>query len=340
MQEQDIAFMKRCLELAEMGRYTAAPNPMVGSIVVHEGQIIGEGFHHHAGGPHAEVMAIESVKNKELLNNSTIYVSLEPCSHYGRTPPCSDLIIDSKIPRVKIATRDFNTQVNGAGIAKLQSAGIDVEEGILEKEAQELNSPFFKFHRTQTPYVTLKWAQTRDGIMDPKREKNAKGVQWISAPESQVFAHKLRAQNQAILVGRKTVEVDDPSLDARAFSGRDPLRLIIDPERVLDKTKKVFRDSNYYCFSYKPEGANDVLLLKGEDIIEQILDFCYEHNIQSILVEGGSYTLGSFIDIDAWDEAYIIEAQQNLLEGLLAPSLAQKAEIMNLGMDQLKHYRK
>lgn len=340
MRAQDIKYMQRCLYLAEMGRSSTAPNPMVGALIVHQDKIIGEGYHHHAGGPHAEVVAIESVKDKALLKESTLYVSLEPCSHYGRTPPCTNLIIEMEIPRVVVATRDFNSEVNGKGIARLKKAGIEVIEGVLESEAQELNRKFFTFHKKQRPYITLKWAQSSNGIMDANRSNGEKGVQWISEAESQVFAHKLRAEHQAILVGRKTAKIDNPSLDTRAYQGANPLRLIIDPQRSLDQHLKVFRDSSYLRFCYQSVDNQDVILKPDRDLLPQIIQTAYERGLQSILVEGGSFTLRAFIEADLWDEAFIIESKQVIEDGLEAPKIELDGQVSRLKNDLLKHYRR
>lgn len=339
--EQDLRFMKRCLELASLGRYSVAPNPMVGSVIVHQAKIIGEGYHYQAGSAHAEVNAIASVKDPNLLKDSTLYVSLEPCSHHGRTPPCSDLIIEKGIPEVVIATRDYHSLVHGKGIAKLKKAGVKVREGVLEKEAQFLNRKFFTFHQKQRPYITLKWAQSQDAIIDPSRASKQKGVQWISAPSSQVFSHQLRAEHQAILVGRNTVATDDPSLDTRAFAGADPLRLILDPHYKLGSEHMVFRDGHYRRFSLQAQGENDLTLTEDENVIDQIITHCYALGIQSLLVEGGAKTLQSFIDHGSWDEAFVLEAPFALETGLAAPQLnPQNYQSYPLGRDRLKHYRR
>ncbi len=340
MPNQDEIFMARCLELAKMGAYTAAPNPMVGSVIVHGGKIIGEGFHHHAGAPHAEVNAIKSVKDQSLLQKSTIYVSLEPCSHHGRTPPCSDLIVAKQIPKVVIATRDYHSAVNGQGIKKLKSAGIEVQEGLLEFEAQALNKAFFTFHRKKRPFISLKWAQSSDGIIDPERSSEHQGVQWISAPQSKVFSHQLRALHQGIVIGRRTVTIDNPSLDTRSFKGRDPLRIILDPKKKLTMSARVFRDSHYQRFCANPEGENDILIDSSQALIPQVLEKCYEMGILSILVEGGAKTLQSFIELDLWDEAFVIQSPQKLNSGLSAPKLPLAAfRTVNFGSDLIKFYR-
>lgn len=334
--------MQRCLELALKGRYSAAPNPLVGSLIVHNDEIIGEGYHFQAGEPHAEVNAIRSVKDPQLLKQSTLYVNLEPCSHYGRTPPCSLLVKEKGIPKVVMATRDYNAQVNGQGVQILRAAGIDVTEGVLEKEAQFINRRFFTYHREKRPYITLKWAQSSDGIMDPKRDPNTKGIQWISQAETQVYSHRLRAENQAILVGRKTVEIDNPSLDCRAFQGKNPLRVILDPNNKLHTSFKVFRDTNFLRFCSEPKEAQDRQLNLQKPLIPQVLQSLYQKGIQSILVEGGQHTLSAFIEADLWDEAHQINAPHPLGSGLKAPKLsAKRAESLILVKDQISiFYRK
>lgn len=338
---RDEHFMSRCLDLARKGCYTAAPNPMVGSLIVHKDRVIGEGFHHQPGGPHAEVNAINSVMDPNLLSESTLYVNLEPCSHYGRTPPCSLLIKEKGISKVVVATRDDNAKVNGRGIEMLKEAGIKVVEGVLADEAQQLNKRFFTYHREKRPYIILKWAQSSDGIMDLERNSDTKGIQWISQPETQVFSHRLRAENQAILVGRRTVEIDNPSLNCRAFQAKDPLRVILDPNNTLETNFEVFRDANYLRFGSNPVAANDRRLNLKEAILPQLLTELYTANIQSILVEGGQKTLQAFIDHDLWDEAIQIKASHNLYRGLKAPSLGLEAtESFPLGKDQINLFHR
>lgn len=332
----DEVYIQRCLELAALGRYSVAPNPMVGCVIVYQGKIIGEGYHHHAGGPHAEVVAIQAAKDQALLKESTLYVSLEPCAHHGRTPPCSDLIIEKGIPTVVIATRDSHAAVNGKGIQKLKAAGIEVRESILQKQAQDLNRIFFTFHGKKRPFITLKWAESADGFIDPPRNANSKGVQWITAPETQVYSHQLRATHQAILVGRKTVEIDDPSLNCRAFAGKDPLRIIIDPHNRLDhRSYKVFRDSHYLRFCKTPLTEQDRALSNLEAPIPEILDMLFQEEVSSLLVEGGAKTLSSFIESGYWDEAQILKAPHSLGSGLKAPKIERLTSRINLGTDEL-----
>lgn len=336
---QDERFIQRCLQIAENGQSTVAPNPLVGCVIVYEGRIIAEGYHHHPGGPHAEVVAIQKVKDPHILKNCTLYVSLEPCAHFGRTPPCSDLILEKGIPRVVIATRDLNAAVNGKGIEKLRAAGIEVKEGLLAEEAQFQNRHFFTFHGKNRPYITLKWAQSADGFMDAARDASEKGINWISSPESQAYSHKLRVNHSAILVGRKTVEVDNPSLNARAYKGQDPLRVIIDANNKLDHQDfKVFRDQNYLRFCNSPTGKQDCPLDPNKNTLRQILHKLHSLEINSLLVEGGAKTLASFIEADLWDEAHIIQAKHNLGLGLKAPKINGKYEESSLGTDKLLKY--
>jgi len=327
--------MGRCLELATLGRYTARPNPMVGCVIVVEDKIIAEGYHHHAGGPHAEVEAINKVSDPELLKEASLYVSLEPCAHFGRTPPCSDLIIESQIPKVVVATRDINAQVNGKGIAKMRARGIEVIEDVLSEEARELNRMFFTSHGKKRPYISLKWAQSSDGFSDPLRAENQVGQIWISHPESQVFSHKLRASHDAILVGRKTVYVDNPSLDTRAFKGANPKRIIIDPKDSLDKESKVFRDHNFLRFTNRPSLSQD----RKFDTLEKLVHVLHEEGIQSVLVEGGAYTQKEFLKLGLWDEAYIIKSENKIEKGLPAPKIQKPGRIQSLGRDRLIQIR-
>lgn len=335
----DQAYIKRCLELAQMGEYTVSPNPMVGCVIVREGKIIAEGYHHHPGGPHAEVVAINRVEDPELLKDATLYVSLEPCAHHGRTPPCSDLIVRMGIPEVVIATRDINAAVNGKGIEKLQKAGIVVREGILAEEAREQNRHFFSYHAKQRPYITLKWAQSADGFIDPDRKQNETGIKWISRPESQVFSHQLRARHDAILVGRKTVAIDNPSLDCRAFAGKDPLRIIIDPQAKLNKDFAVFRNEEYLRFCYQTSNPQDRALNPNQDLLPQILNTLYKEGLGSVLIEGGAQTLQAFIDAQLWDEAYVIQSDLNLKAGLKAPKIKGSVSKTIFAKDEILNYR-
>lgn len=298
----DIKFMQRCIQLAKCGEAGAPPNPMVGAVVVCEERIIGEGFHRRCGGPHAEVNAIGSVRDKHLLSRSTIYVSLEPCAHYGKTPPCADLIIASGIRRVVIGCADPFAKVNGLGIKKLKEAGCEVVVGILEKECRELNRRFFTFHEKHRPWITLKWAQSEDGFIG----KDERVI--FSNALTQTLVHRLRARHQAILVGTNTALQDNPTLTTRLWPGQNPLRLTIDRHDILPPTLHL------------KDGSTPTAIYTHGDI-GKILEDLYNRGIQSLLVEGGAKLLQSFIDKGLWDEARIETAPFCLNKGVSAPIL-------------------
>lgn len=296
-------YMRRCIELARKGMTGAPPNPMVGAVIVHDGCIIGEGYHRKCGGPHAEVNAIHSVRKPELLTESTIYVSLEPCAHYGKTPPCADLIIEKRIPRVVIGCRDPFAKVDGLGIKKLQDAGVDVTVGVLEKECLDLNRHFITYHTSKRPYVILKWAQSRDGFIGQKQGQIA-----FSTPLTQTLVHRLRAQSDAILVGGGTALTDNPSLTTRLWSGKNPLRIVIDAHGNLPEDLKLF------------DAEAETLVWKNWDL-KALLDELYERKVQTLLVEGGACTLQKFLDAGLWDEVRVETAPCLLGEGIVAPVL-------------------
>ena len=321
----DVMFMRRCLQLARCGEAGAPPNPMVGAVVVSNGRIIGEGYHRRCGGPHAEVNAINSVKERDLLRRSTIYVSLEPCAHYGKTPPCADLIIETGIRRVVIGCTDPFAKVNGLGIRKLQEAGLEVQVGVLEEECRELNRRFFTFHEKHRPWIILKWAQSEDGIMGASPSPSKGGVTCsdktssplervgerlvFSTPLTQTLVHRLRARSGAILVGTNTALQDNPTLTTRLWPGPNPLRLTIDRRGILPSTLHL-KDNSTPTIIYTHES------------IEEILADLYQRGIQSLLVEGGAKLLQNFIDAGLWDEARIETAPINLGEGVQAPTLS------------------
>lgn len=327
----DEIYMHRCLQLAANGRGSTSPNPMVGAVIVHNGRIIGEGFHIRAGEPHAEVNAVKSVKDsdKHLLTKSTIYVSLEPCSHYGKTPPCCDLIISCGIPRVVIGITDTNSQVNGKGIERMKNAGIEVITGILQKEAAELNRTFFKLHGKKRPYITLKWAETSDKFIDYIREEGSPLA--ISNAISRMAVHKLRSESDAILVGTRTALLDNPSLTTRHWAGGSPLRLVIDRDNKLPTSLRLF-DGELPTVIYTASAAKEkygknitqVEVDFSTSVIPQILDHLATININSLLVEGGAKLLQSFIDADLWDT---IRVERNphlkIDNGVPAPLLPQ-----------------
>ena len=319
-------YMLRCIELAKKGMGNVSPNPLVGAVIVHENKIIGEGYHQLYGGPHAEVNAIEQVNNKELLKKCTLYVSLEPCSHMGKTPPCSDLIIKNGIPKVVVGCKDVFEKVNGQGIEKLIAAGIEVTIGLLEKECLVLNNRFLTYHQKKRPYIILKWAQTLDGYIDKQRdEKNLKGVNWITSEITQSLTHQWRAEEDAILVGRNTIKIDNPSLTVRAYNGNNPKRFIIDPDLKLSKDYKIFKDGNssFIINTIKSNNESKVEYIKcsKSNLLDELMTILYKSKIQSIIIEGGKSTIDKFIEKDLWDEARVLTGNVFFENGLPAPKL-------------------
>jgi diaminohydroxyphosphoribosylaminopyrimidine deaminase/5-amino-6-(5-phosphoribosylamino)uracil reductase len=319
-------YMQRCLELAALGAGRVSPNPMVGAVIVHDGQVIGEGYHQKYGEAHAEVnavnMVIASYNNyTDLLQKSIIYVSLEPCAHYGKTPPCADLIIKHQIPKAVVGCRDPFAQVDGKGIEKLQAAGIEVIVGVLEKECQWLNRRFFTRVQKQRPYIILKWAQTADGFFAP-----ANGSQrWITGPESRKLVHQWRAEEDAILVGKNTVLADNPQLNVRYAEGKPPKRVVIDRLLELNEQLNVF-DQSVETLIFNEiktdiDGKNKYIALEDFDrfVPQYILFQLYLQDIQSVIIEGGAYTLKAFIDAGLWDEARIFTGPSVLQNGIKAP---------------------
>ncbi len=319
-------YIARCIEIAKNGFGTTYPNPMVGSVIVYNGEIIGEGWHQKAGEPHAEVNAIQSVKDPSLLDKATIYVSLEPCSHFGKTPPCCDLIIKNKIPNVVIGTVDSNIKVAGNGIKRLQEAGANVIVGILEKECYELNRRFFTFHEKKRPYIILKWAQTLDSFIAPLEKEELKPV-WITNVQSRQLVHKWRTEEQAILVGTQTVIDDNPQLNARDWEGNNPIRIVIDQRNRVPKTAHVFdNQTKTIVFSRNKstlslENTIFEVIDFQQNIVQQIVDKLYQHQIQSVIIEGGAQTLQTFIDATLWDEARVFIGNSTFGIGKKAPVL-------------------
>lgn len=319
-------YIARCIELAKNGFGTTYPNPMVGSVIVYNGEIIGEGWHRKTGEPHAEVNAIRSVKDPSLLDKATIYVSLEPCSHFGKTPPCCDLIIQNKIPNVVIGTVDTNIKVAGNGIKRLQEAGANVIVGVLEKECYELNQRFFTFHEKKRPYIILKWAETQDGFIAPLQKEEQKPV-WITNLNSRQLVHKWRTEEQAILVGTQTVIDDNPQLNARDWDGNNPIRVVIDQNNRIPKTAHVFDNQiKTIVFSNNKstlslENTIFEVIDFQQNIVQQIVDKLYQHQIQSVIIEGGAQTLQTFIDANLWDEARVFIGNCTFEKGVKAPIL-------------------
>lgn len=340
----DEKYMLRALQLAKLGGVATGSNPMVGAVIVLNDVIIGEGYHQKYGEAHAEVHAVNSVADKSLLKEATIYVTLEPCSHYGKTPPCADLLIRSEFKRVVIAQVDPFSEVSGRGIEKLKNAGIQVDCGILEKEAQELNKRFITFHTKKRPYITLKWAQTKDGFIDRDRlSENQTGINWISQPETQVITHQIRSTEQAILVGWRTIQNDNPSLTTRAFKGPDPLRIIIDPQLQAPKEASVFTDGRKTLIlnSLEDKEVNHVRYIQLNDLTQDsILKTLFQLGINSVLIEGGANTIAHFIQSDLWDEALIITGNNEFKKGLKAPVLSKTpVKSTSFGKDSLSYFR-
>jgi diaminohydroxyphosphoribosylaminopyrimidine deaminase/5-amino-6-(5-phosphoribosylamino)uracil reductase len=326
MEKNHAYYMNRCLQLARLGEGHTAPNPMVGCVIVHQGKIVGEGFHQRYGGPHAEVNAIQSVKEEKLLSNSTIYVSLEPCSHHGKTPPCADLIIQKRIPKVVIGSLDPNPMVSGSGIKKLQNTGCAVEVGILNEECRELNRRFFTFHEKQRPFIILKWAQTSDGFVDTNRsEKNLGAPNWITNEIARIAVHKQRSTENAVLVGTTTALHDNPSLTLRDWYGKQPLRLVFDMNHRLPSNLNLFNGQvcTVTCSKseYKEFRSTDYLILKEEETISTLLHSLYDLKVQSVIIEGGTTTLNHFIKANSWDEAHVYTGNTVFNEGIRAPEL-------------------
>lgn len=334
-------YMQRCLELAKNGLGTTYPNPMVGSVIVYNGKIIGEGWHQKAGTPHAEVHAINAVKDKSLLEKSTIYVSLEPCSHFGKTPPCSDLIIKHKIPKVVIGSLDPNEKVAGKGIDKLQKAGIEVTVGMMEKKCRTLNKRFFTYHNLKRPYIILKWAESSDGFIAPERKTEKKPV-WITNPYSRQLVHKWRTEEEAILVGTTTVLEDNPQLNSRDWLGKNPIRIIIDRLGKISVDHEVKNNlQKTIVFTEQNNLHSDENLIYENCIFDsflpkKIIDSLYQKGIQSVIIEGGQKTLQTFIDYGLWDEARIFKSTDYFEKGTKAPSISGKTIVQNKSLnDQL-----
>ncbi len=325
----DEKYIYRCLQLARKGEGFVRPNPMVGAIIVHNDRIIGEGYHRKFGEPHAEVNAINAVKNQPLLQEATLYVSLEPCTHYGKTPPCTELIISKKIPRVVIATMDPNPMISGKGIQRMQNAGIEIKEGILEKEAKELNRVFFVNQLCQRPYIILKWAQSNDGFIDIMRSSLAeKTPAKISNEITETIVHKIRTQVQGIMVGTHTVIKDNPRLTVRKWFGENPIRIVIDRKCIIPSDANIFNNeaktlvfTEYSDYHVKKENVKPIVIDFSKNTTEQIMKHVYEENIGSVLIEGGSRMLTSFISDNLWDEAYIEISSKELKNGIKAPRI-------------------
>lgn len=349
-------YIKRCIQIGKNGLGTTAPNPMVGCVIVHDQTIIGEGFTSPFGGNHAEINAINSVINQDLLLKSTLYVTLEPCSHFGRTPPCADAIIKFKIPKVVIGTMDTHGKVAGKGIEKLEASGCQVIVGVLENEVKKHHQRFFTFHNKKRPYIILKWAESADGFIAPTTRDEQKPV-WITNEISRQLVHKWRAEEQAILVGTNTVIEDNPSLTTRNWMGKNPIRVVLDKSSRLSKKSAVFDNlvttikisdkteapinhkNNPLIFDRLSDNNEFIHWDLKNKIAHQICHILFHHNINSIIIEGGRQTLQTFIDENLWDEARVFKGAIDFTNGTKAPKfsgrLLSEEKIIN---DTLKFY--
>ncbi len=335
----DELFMQRAQELARLGIGTVSPNPRVGCVIVHDTKIIGEGWHQKFGEAHAEVNAIRSVSDQSLLKESTVYVNLEPCSHFGKTPPCVDLLIKHHVKKVVISNRDPNPLVGGQGIEKLKAAGIEVTFHVLEKEGSELNKRFFTFIEKQRPYIILKWAQTADRFAAQRNFES----KWISNEFSRQLVHQWRSEEDAVLVGTRTASHDNPSLTVRDWSGRNPIRIVIDRFLRLDDHLNLFnREQKTICYNVlKHEEHKNLTLarIEEENFIENLVGDLFKRNIQSVIVEGGAQILQLFIDGSYWDEARVFSSTRIFGEGIQAPIAPGKlTACQKMGTDRLEYF--
>ncbi|MFT5761718.1 MAG: diaminohydroxyphosphoribosylaminopyrimidine deaminase [Polaribacter sp.] len=336
--------MQRCLQIAKNGIGTTRPNPSVGAVVVVNNVVIGEGFTSAYGGNHAEVNAINAVKDKSQLKEATIYVTLEPCSHYGKTPPCADLIVKHQFKNVVIGCLDANSLVAGKGIERIKKAGINVVVGVLENECLKHHKRFFTVHNKKRPYVILKWAETKSGFVAPLKKESNNPV-WISNQYSQQLVHKWRSEEHAILVGTNTVIEDNPKLNVRSWSGNNPIRIVLDRSLRIPKTANVFDESVQTIFltekrSKNKEERDNVVFEEidfSENIAEQICKVLHKHQIQSVIIEGGTQTLQTFIDANLWDEARVFIGENEFENGIKGPVISGKlTSESNLKGDVLK----
>lgn len=336
----DERHIRRCFDLALNGVGASSPNPLVGCVIVQNGEIIGEGWCKKYGGPHAEVDAVASVKDRKLIENSTVYVNLEPCSHFGKTPPCADMLIAQRIKKVVISNVDSNILVAGKGIEKLRNAGIEVVTGVLEAEGRHFNRRFFTFMEKQRPYIILKWAQTSDGFIS----RNSNEASRISNKFSQQLVHRWRSEEDAFLVGAQTAATDNPQLNVRLWSGRNPVRVVLDRSLRLDSSLNLFDGQQpTICYNTKKnEDKTNLTFVKIEsgNFIRGVVDDLYKRNIQSVVVEGGAKTLGLFMELGLWDEARVLQSPGAFGKGLNAPLLnAEPVSNMNVGGDTLLTYQ-
>ena len=337
----DVMYMRRALELAQLGTGYARPNPLVGCVVTHEDRIIGEGWHRQYGGPHAEVNALAAVADQALLKEARVYVTLEPCAHHGQTPPCADLLIASGVPEVVVCNEDPFPLVAGRGITKLRAAGVHVETGLLAEEGRWLNRRFFTFQEKKRPYLVLKWAETADGFLAGRYYQPVK----ISGPQAHLLTHQWRAEEQAILVGTRTALHDNPHLSLRDWPGQQPLRLTIDKNLCLPPTHNLLDGSQptliyTYRQPYHQLNLDLVTLSEADDLLPQVLHDLYQRQVQSVLVEGGPTVLNALLDAGLWDEIRVFRAPLKLGQGIAAPRLGLSGlrSVENVGPDELFRY--
>lgn len=342
----DEEYMRRCFCLAQKGQGRVSPNPMVGCVIVDShGDVISEGYHARCGENHAERNAILSCPEKDKLQGSTLYVNLEPCSHYGKTPPCADLIVEHGIGKVVISTLDPNPLVAGNGIRKLQDAGIEVLTGVLNREGRFLNRRFFTFMKKKRPYVILKWAKTRDGFMDIDRTCNPEGNCWITNDLLKILSHRWRTEEDAIMVGTNTVINDNPQLTARLWSGRNPLRVTMDRSGRLPHDARIFDAEAETLLFTERDGLSfpdNVEICKADfsNPIPEMLETLYSKKVQSLIVEGGRTLLDSFLKLNLWDEARVLTGDKVFGKGLSAPVLARQPErTETFENDTVEYYR-
>lgn len=338
-------YMQRCIDLALEGAGSVAPNPMVGAVLVYEDRIIGEGFHEKYGEAHAEVNCLKSVSiaDRDLINAATLYVSLEPCAHYGKTPPCAQLIIDQKIPSVVIGCTDPFAKVNGKGIALLKAAGVNVEVGVLEEKAKALNKRFYIFHQEERPYIILKWAETANQMIASDSDERL----LISNEFSNRLVHRWRSEEAGILVGTQTAMKDNPALTNRLWKGNNPIRLVIDRNLKVPASYKLYNDEATTVVFNEIKEASDnatvfALIDFHKNVLAQIMDYCYQYPLQSVIVEGGAKLLQSFIDAGIWDEARVIQnGSITIATGVAAPFLKGEVleETIQLATDTIFIYR-
>jgi diaminohydroxyphosphoribosylaminopyrimidine deaminase/5-amino-6-(5-phosphoribosylamino)uracil reductase len=338
--------MKRCLDLALSGLGHTAPNPLVGAVIVHNDRIVGEGYHHLFGGPHAEVNAFNSVKDKSVLKDSTLYVNLEPCSHTGKTPPCADLIIKHSIPEVIAGITDPNPLVSGNGFRKMEEAGIKVISGVLKEQCTEINRRFIRYHKNKRPYVILKWAQTADGFIDIYRDLSViPQPEWISNEISRMLVHKWRSEEQAILVGTRTALMDNPRLNVREWPGNSPIRMVIDRNLRLSKKLNLFDNKSHTIvfnalIDLEEDKTHYVCIDFEHNFAENMLRYMFDIGIQSVLVEGGRMLIDTFIETNLWDEARVFKGDKLFGDGVPAPLIkALQPEEIHIQKDLLMIYK-